>query len=64
MPNPYKIYDRNQGPPWLKQLDKYIEKPDNQAEKKTDAVVAQRNHGGDGKQRELASYGKFKNGKK
>ena len=60
MSNPYKIYDRNQGPPWLKQLDKYIETPKNNATKILDATVAERNHGGNEKLIKKATYAEGK----
>ena len=49
MPNPYKVYQKNQGPNWLGQLDKYIETPKNNATKILDATVTERNHGGNEK---------------
>lgn len=43
-----KVYAKNQGPNWLKGLDKYIEPvaPTNEARKK-DAEATARNHGGE-----------------
>ncbi len=49
MSNPYKVYQKNQGPGWLKGLDKYVEPPDNNAAKARDAKVTARNHSGDEK---------------
>ena len=54
--NPYKVYQKNQGPAWLKGLDKYIEPQDNQPAKTKDAVVTARNHGGDEKMIARATY--------
>jgi len=56
MPNPYKAYQKNQGPGWLKGLDKYIELPDNTAVKALDAKTTVRNQGGDEKLIAKASY--------
>lgn len=49
MPNPYKIYQANQGPQWLRGLDQYIEPQDNTATKVKDVKATERNHGGDEK---------------
>ena len=49
MPNPYKIYDRNQGPEWLKGLQKYVVTPESNDVSKKDNEATVRNHGGDRK---------------
>lgn len=57
MANPYKIYDRNQGPGWLKQLDKYIGVNNANLEARsrdTDATI--RNYDGDEKEVKTATY--------
>ena len=46
MANPYKAYQKNQGPGWLSGLDKYIETPESNPTKAADAKVTVRNHGG------------------
>jgi hypothetical protein len=56
MPNPYKIYDRNQGPPWLKQLDKYIEVPESNPYKILDNEAVIRNRGGGREILDKATY--------
>lgn len=56
MPNPMKIYTKNQGPAWLSQLDKYVEQPlahDNIATKKVDVSATMRNHGDNQSAREV-----------
>ena len=64
MANPYKIYEKNQGPKWLDGLQKYVVPPDHQEDKTRDATVTARNHDSDPEQTQLAAYGKFRNGKK
>ena len=50
MPNPYKVYQKNQGPGWLgRTLDKYVETPKSNDLKIKDAAVTVRNHGGNDK---------------
>ena len=50
MPNPYKVYQKNQGPGWLQPtLGKYVETPENNNLKIKDAAVTVRNHGGNEK---------------
>lgn len=45
MSNPYKIYDKNLGPKWLKSLDPYINKTTSNVEaRKRDTAVTKRNH--------------------
>ena len=56
MPNPYKVYQKNQGPGWVKGLDKYIETPPSDPTKIVDAAATVRNHGGDKKLVEKATY--------
>ena len=57
MANPYKIYDRNQGPAWLKQLDKYVGVNNSNLEARArDTDAALRNHDGDPKAKKEATY--------
>ena len=56
MPNPFKVYAKNQGPGWLKGLQKYVETPANSETKRADAKATARNHGGDEKLIRKATY--------
>jgi hypothetical protein len=56
MPNPFKIYDKNKGPAWLKQLDKYVEVPERNPYRKLDNAALEKNHGGDRKLIDEATY--------
>ena len=56
MPNPYKVYQKNQGPGWLKQLDKYVETSPSNDLRIKDAETTVRNHGGDRTLVDEASY--------
>lgn len=57
MSHPYKAYQRNQGPAWLGQLDKYVEQQiSNLSTKVKDAKVVQTNYGGDEKLIKQATY--------
>jgi hypothetical protein len=56
MTNPYKIYDKNQGPGWLKQLDKYIVPPESDPYRRLDNEATKRNFGGDRAAIDEATY--------
>jgi hypothetical protein len=56
MPNPYKAYAKNQGPVWLKKLEKYVEPPASNPYTKLDDAALERNHGGDRKLIDEATY--------
>jgi hypothetical protein len=57
MANPYKIYDRNQGPGWLKGLAKYVGLNTSNLEARAkDTAATIRNQGGDAQAINEASY--------
>jgi hypothetical protein len=56
MSNPYKAYQKNQAPDWLKGLDKYVVVPDDNEAVIRDVKTTVRNHGGDEKLMEKDAY--------
>jgi hypothetical protein len=56
MPNPYKIYDKNNGPKWLDGLQKYVVKPASEDCEKRDNAATVRYSGGDRSAIDEATY--------